>query len=235
MAEFWATNELHILRWLHIIAMVYWLGGEWGVFQTSYKVINPALSLEERQRHVQTAYRIDILARMGIIALLPLGLHMGYLWGMWGDVGAGDGVGALWIIWLVYFAVLGVTLGAFLTRGKPIWHLLSGIEDWTRYIGIPILIAVAISSLLGHGPFNAGEGQKWYSAKILTFGLMLCIGVILRLVMHEWQKMFQVLAQGPNADVEAKLKSSINLGRSVAYLYWVGIATTGFFGAVKPF
>ena len=24
-----------VLRWLHIIAMVYWLGGEWGVFQTS--------------------------------------------------------------------------------------------------------------------------------------------------------------------------------------------------------
>jgi hypothetical protein len=215
--------------------MVYWLGGEWGVFQTSFNIINRKLSMEERRRHMETAYRIDILARMGIIALLPLGLHMGYLWGMWGDVGAGDGTGALWIIWLVYFAVLGVTLGAYFNRGKPIWHILSGIEDWTRYIAIPLLIVLAISSLLGHGPFNAAEGQKWYSAKLLTFGLMLCIGVVLRLVMHEWQKMFQVLAQGPNADVEAKLKRSINLGRSVAYLYWVGIATTAFFGAVKPF
>ena len=25
------------------------------------------------------------------------------------------------------------------------------------------------------------------------------------------------------------------IGRSVAYLYWIGIAMTGFFGAVKPF
>ena len=25
-------TELAVLRWLHIIAMVYWLGGEWGVF-----------------------------------------------------------------------------------------------------------------------------------------------------------------------------------------------------------
>jgi hypothetical protein len=160
---------------------------------------------------------------------------MGYLWGMWGDRSAGNGAGALWIIWLVYLAVLGVTLGAFFTRGKPIWHLLSGIEDWTRYIGIPVLVGVAISSLLGYGPFSADAGQRWYSAKILTFGLMLCIGVILRLIMHEWQKMFRVLASGPNAAVETKLKSSINLGRSVAYLYWIGIATTAFFGAVKPF
>lgn len=233
MGEFLAANELHILRWAHIIAMVYWLGGEWGVFQTSYKVVNPALSLEERQRHMQTAYRIDILARLGIITLLPLGLHMGHLWGMWG---AGEDVtGWLWLIWIVYAAVLAVTLGAFATRGQPIWHLLSGIEDWTRYIAIPSLLFVSISSLLGHGPFEAGPGQKWYAAKILTFGLMLCIGVILRLVMHEWQKMFAVLAQGPNADVEQKLKRSIGLGRGVAYLYWIGIATTGFFGAVKPF
>lgn len=235
MAEFWAMNELHILRWLHILAMVYWLGGEWGVFQTSYKVVNPALPLEERRRHMETAYRIDILARTGIISLLPLGLHMGYLWGFWGDSAAGDGAGLLALMWAAYFAWLGLTWAAFFTRGKPIWGLLSGIEDWTRYLLIPTLLIVSISSLMGNGPFEAGEGQKWYAAKILTFGLMLVIGVILRLIMHEWQKMFPVLAAGPNPEVEGKLKRSILLGRSVAYVYWVGIAATGFFGAVKPF
>ena len=71
-----------VLKWLHIIAMVYWLGGEWGVFQTSYHVTNPKLSLDERRRHMETAYRIDILARLGIILLLPIGLHMGYNFGV---------------------------------------------------------------------------------------------------------------------------------------------------------
>jgi uncharacterized membrane protein len=52
-------TELAVLRWLHILAMVYWLGGEWGVFQTSRHVINRALSMEERRRHLETAYRID--------------------------------------------------------------------------------------------------------------------------------------------------------------------------------
>lgn len=55
--------------------MAYWLGGEWGVFQSSYFVINRALPQEERRRHIETAYRIDILARTGIILLLPLGLQ----------------------------------------------------------------------------------------------------------------------------------------------------------------
>lgn len=230
MLEFWIQNEIAILRWLHILAMVYWLGGEWGVFQTSYKVVNPALSLDERRRHMETAYRIDILARTGIISLLPLGLHMGYLYGF---VPVDD----LWItlMWVVWVAWMAITWGAFITRGQPIWKLLSGIEDWTRYLLIPTLLIVSIASMLGHGPLTVGEGQMWYPAKMLTYGLALVIGVILRLVMHEWQKMFAVLAQGPNTEVEARLKSSIGLGRGVAYLYWILISGTCFFASVKPF
>ncbi|MBI1392768.1 MAG: hypothetical protein GC152_08515 [Alphaproteobacteria bacterium] len=228
--EFLATHELSILRWLHILAMVYWLGGEWGVFQTSYKVVNPALDLEERRRHMDTAYRIDILARTGIISLLPLGLHMGHIWGVQPFGGAWLVVmWALWAVWMV------VTWGAFAWRGRPRGEMLSNIEDWTRYVLIPTLIACALGSLLGYGPFEAGEGQRWYAAKILTYGLLLVIGVILRFIMREWRAMFPVLASGPNPDVEAKLMRSIQLGRSVAYAYWIGIAATAFFGAVKPF
>ena len=230
MLDFLAMHELAILRWLHIVAMVYWLGGEWGVFQTSYKVVNPALSLEERGRHMDTAYRIDIMARTGIISLLPLGLHMGHLWGL--QPLGGVWLVAMWIVWAVWMAV---TWGAFANRGTRLGETLSLIEDWSRYILIPTLIIVSISSLLGHGPFEAGEGQRWYSAKLLTFGLLLIIGVILRLIMHEWRHLFPILAQGPNSEVEEKLKRSIRLGRGVAYLYWFGILMTAFFGAVKPF
>ncbi|MFC7290290.1 hypothetical protein [Hirschia litorea] len=230
MGEFLATNELHILRWLHIVAMVYWLGGEWGVFQTSYKVVNHKLPLEERARHMSTAYRIDIMARTGIISLLPLGLHMGYLWGVQ-PLGGGWLV-AMWLLWVVWMVI---TWGAFANRTNELGNKLALVEDWTRYPLIPILIISALSSLMGNGPFAAGEGQMWFSAKILTYGLALIIGVILRIIMHEWRKIFPILAQGPNAELEAKLDKSIQLGRNVAYLYWVLILTTAFFGAVKPF
>lgn len=30
-----SLNDLGVLCWMHIIAMVYWLCSEWGVFQTS--------------------------------------------------------------------------------------------------------------------------------------------------------------------------------------------------------
>lgn len=223
-------NELEILRWLHILAMVYWLGGEWGVFQTSYKVLDQSLSYDERMRHMDTAFRIDIMARTGIISLLPLGLHMGYLWGF-------QPLGGSWLtgMWIVYAAWFILTWVAFFNRYKPISKTLYKIEDWTRYLLIPTLIGTGISSIMGFGPFEAYEGGYWYSAKVLTYGLMLIIGVILRLIMHEWQAKFAILAQGPNAAIEAKLNQSMLIGRSVAYLYWIGISATAFFAAVKPF
>lgn len=219
-----------ILRWLHILAMVYWLGGEWGVFQTAYKVTDPKLPHAERMRHMDTAFRIDILARTGIISLLPLGLHMGYIWGV-------QPLGGNWIVgmWVVYAAWLALTYGAYFSRGKPISPKLYKIEDWTRYLLIPTLILTGLFSLLGYGPFEAGDGEKWFSAKVMTFGMLLIIGVILRYVMHEWPQLFQILASGPNDEAEAKLAKSIKLARTVAYIYWVGIATVAFFGAVKPF
>ena len=230
MLELLAAKELDILRWLHILAMVYWLGGEWGVFQTSYKVVNHKLSLEERMRHMDTAYRIDILARIGIISLLPLGLHMGNIWGV-------QPLGGNWLVgmWLLYVAWLGVTLGAFFKKGTPAGNRLLTIGDWTRYLLIPTLIIVGLSSLLGYGPFEAGVGEKWFSAKVMCFGLVLIIGVILRVVMKEWQTSFKILAEGPNEAVELKLDKSIRFARGCAYFYWIGIAGIGFFGAVKPF
>lgn len=223
-------NELDILRWLHILAMVYWLGGEWGVFQTSYKVVNSALSYDERMRHMDTAYRIDIMARTGIISLLPLGLHMGNIYGI-------QPLGGAWLtaMWMVFAVWLVFTWLAFANRNKPIGAKLYRIEDWTRYLLIPTLIGTGLASLFGYGPFSAEVGERWFSAKVLTYGSALIIGVILRLVMHEWQDKFKVLAIGPDAQVEAKLAKSIFVGRSVAYLYWILIAGTAYLGAVKPF
>jgi hypothetical protein len=224
-------TELAVLRWLHILAMVYWLGGEWGVFQTSRHVINRALSMEERRRHLETAYRIDILARTGIILLLPLGLHMGHLWtvqplGGWFLVG----------MWIVFAAWLSLTWSAFLLRETDKGIRLTRIDEAIRYVVIPLLFFAALFSLLGTGPFRAAETQKWFSAKILIYSLLLIIGLKLRFIMREWTMLFRKLdVEGPNAEIENQLDWSLKVGRGLAYIYWIGIATVAFLGATKPF
>ena len=224
-------STLLVLKWLHILAMVYWLGGEWGVFQTSYFVVNRKLPMDERKRHMHTAYKIDILARTGILLLFPLGFHMGYFWGVQPFGGIW-----LWVNWILFGAWLAVCWAAFIYRETDRGIALTLIDERIRFVFIPLILVASVSSLLGYGPFEAGQMQKWFSVKVLVFGLLLIIGLKLRFIMREWTILFRELAQNPdNQQAETTLEKSIRVGRSLAYVYWVGIASVGFLGAVKPF
>ncbi len=229
--DFLATNELSILRWIHILAMVYWLGGEWGVFQTSYNVTNRALSLEERRRHMETAYRIDILARTGIVLLLPLGLHMGKIYGF---VPMLEGAGVWWM-WLFFAIWLGMTWTAFIKRETDIGLKVTRAEELLRYPLIATIFIVAVMALGGNGPVKVSVGMHWYPTKMLLYAFALCIGLFLRFVMRRWTVRFRVLAQGPDAAQEAALEREIGQARIAAYIYWITIASVCFLGAVKPF
>jgi hypothetical protein len=95
------------------------------------------------------------------------------------------------------------------------------------------MFGVSISSLNGHGPFLAGEMQKWFSIKLGLFAGLLVIGLLLRFIMREWTTLFRVLAEGPNAKAEDRLEKSLSFGRKLAYFYWIGIGTVAFFGVTK--
>ena len=223
--------ELDMLRWAHILAMVYWLGGEWGVFQTSYNVTNSALSLEERRRHMETAYRIDILARTGIVLLFPLGLHMGKIYGL---VPFLEGAN-IWIMWLFFGAWLCLTWAAFFKRETDLGIALTRFEERLRYILIPVVFGMAILAFLGKGPLSVAEGQMWYPAKLFFYAIALCIGLFLRLVMRRWTTRFRKLAEGPNPAEQAALEREIGQARIAAYIYWITISGVCFLGATKPF
>jgi hypothetical protein len=228
--SFLEMYELPIIRWIHIVAMVYWLGGEWGVFQTSFHVINRKLAMAERRRHMETAYRIDILARTGIIILLPLGMHMGYMWGVQPYGGS-----FLTGVWVFYAVWLAICWAAFYHRETDLGLKLTKFDEGIRYFIIPAILVTSVASLLGYGPFNAAEGQKWFSIKLLIFAFLLVIGLLLRYIMREWTTLFRRLdEEGENFEIEERLEKSIRFGRRLAYIYWIGILTVAFFGAVKP-
>ena len=212
------------LKGAHIIAMAYWLGGEWGVFNASRPITNSKLSLEERQRHMETSYRIDILPRTGIILLLPLGLHMGAI----GNYHPLDGP---WIVgmWIFVAIWLGITFSAFFNRGTDLGLKLTKMDEAIRYIVIPLLIIFAIYSLVTGWPFPQG----WYAAKAGLYGVALIIGLLLRFIMRDWVLKFRALAEGPNPEIEASLDKRLAYGRMLAYVYWVVIGTVALFGVFK--
>lgn len=213
------------LKWAHIIAMAYWLGGEWGVFNASRPITNTKLSLDERRRHMETAYRIDILPRTGIILLLPLGLHMGALLQVQPLQGP-------WIVgmWIFIAGWLSITYAAFFNRGTDLGVKLTKLDESFRYVVIPALLIFGIYSLVTGWPFTA----PWYAAKATLYGVALIIGLLLRFIMRHWVTLFRQIAEGPNPEAEARLDKELAFGRGLAYIYWIVIATVAYFGVAKP-
>ncbi len=174
--------------------------------------------------------QIDILARTGIISLLPLGLHMGNIYGF-------QPLGGPWLVgmWLLYAAWLVLVWSAFIYRQTDVGLRLTKIDERLRYVLIPLIFIVGISSLLGYGPLLVGPGTLWYAAKLTLYGFTLCIGLGLRYIMRAWTVRFRILAAGPDAVQEAALTREFAYGRMLAYVYWVTIAGICFLGSVKPF
>jgi hypothetical protein len=224
-------QQLDVLRWVHILAMVYWLGGEWGVFQTSYHVTNSSLSLEERKRHMETAYRIDILARTGIVLLFPLGLHMGHIYGFLPIL---DGAG-LTLMWVFFLTWLGMTWAAFIERETDIGIRITRTEELLRYPLIAGIVLLSVMAYMGQGPVEVGPGTFWYPTKMILYAFALCIGLFLRYVMRQWTVYFRALAAGPDAAIQAKLDKEIAQARIAAYMYWITISRICFLEATKPF
>lgn len=215
-----------ILKWLHILALVYWLGGEWGIFQISYNIVNPRLTLDERKRHLETAYRIDILARVGIMLLLPLGFQMGY------NLGAHPFEDLIAPVWIVMLAWIGLAIAAFIKRGTPTGISLTRVDERLRYVLIPLLFGAALWSLFEGTPFT----YKWFAAKVLIYSLLLVIGLIMRFIMRHWTTIFIELSRrGAVPELEQQLATEVGYGRKLAYVYWIGIASVAFIGVTKPF
>ena len=213
------------LKWAHIIAMAYWLGGEWGVFNASRPITNTKLSLDERRRHMETAYRIDILPRTGIILLLPLGLHMGALLQVQPLQGP-------WIVgmWVLVAGWLTITYSAFFKRGTDLGVKLTKIDESFRYVVIPALLIFGIYSLVSGWPFTA----PWYAAKATLYGVALIIGLLLRFIMRRWVMLFRRISEDNDGQAEATLDKELAYGRGLAYIYWIVIASVAWFGVAKP-
>jgi len=219
--------EHDVLRWLHVLAFGYWIGGELGVFHASHMVVNRNLEIDERLRHMEVAYRIDIVHRFAIIFLLALGLHMGFNLGI-------QPLGGLWLVamWVLVAFWCLLTWMTFAKRGSDLGLKLTRLDDGIRYILMPVLIGVGIWSLAFGEPFSA----NWYAVKVLIFGSLFIIGLYMRKVMQRWIVFFREMKiSGSQSDIEDLLERDMKVAVRLAYVYWVAIASVAFLGVTKPF
>ena len=106
-------NEYLLLKFAHIIAFVYWLGGDLGTFLASNQVLNRELSPQSRQVALKIMLACDMGPKLAMPLILPLGVHMAWLGGVL--TLPATAIALIWLLALYWFSVVMIL---FLQEGQ---------------------------------------------------------------------------------------------------------------------
>ncbi len=220
------TGVYLLLVVAHVLLFAYWLGADWGVYVTSRYVADPKLSLDERRRFLQAAFRIDLLPRISFTMLLPVGVQIAAYYGAWPFHAAF--IPAVWVFALAWMIL---NVAGYLRAGTPAGDRIRGWDQRIRVVMAPVLVGTGLWSISTGYPV----APLFIALKITVFGIMIIVGLVLRAIMKNWAVGFRRLAtEGPSEAIDVLFQGSLKRARFIAYFMWSLSAVMAVLGIVKP-
>ena len=209
-------SEYLLIKFLHLVGFAYWLGGDLGVFYSSYVVANEKLSADVRVTAAKMLFALDQVPRICMTLMLPLGLHLAWRLGALPVSGV--------VIVLIWLAAAGwltmvVSLHAMAqSRGKA---MLTTFD-----YGFRLLLAL---TLLGLGIWGwlAASMPYWVAAKLAIYGGLVGCGLMVRRVLKPFGPAFASLAAGQIDDAGNRaIRTSLGKTRPFVVTIWIGLLTS---------
>ena len=206
-------NEYLLLKFLHIIAFVYWLGGDLGTFLASQQVINRELTPQSRHVALKIMLACDMGPKLAMPLILPLGLHLAYLGGTLPL--SATGMFAAWLASLYWFTVV---LVLYRNEGKPFTARLSQLDFYFRIGMVAALLAYAAYSLTNDA------AASWAALKVIVFAAMVCCGIAIRINLKTFVPAFgEMMGNGASEKTDNAMASSIARCRPWVWCIWAGL------------
>lgn len=208
-------NEYLLLKFAHIIAFVYWLGGDLGTFLASRQVINRALSAESRHVALKIMLACDMGPKFAMPLILALGLHLAWLGGMLPL--SGGAVALAWAVCLYWFCVV---LVLFVSEGKPVTITLSKIDFYFRIVVVLVILGYATSVLVN----NPGSAAGWAAWKLVVFAALVSCGIAIRIHLKPFLPAFiELMSKGASETGNRVMERSIANCRPFVWCIWAGL------------
>ena len=208
-------SEILIIKFLHLLAFVYWLGGDLGTFYASHFVVKSDLDKSARVTALDIMMGCDQAPRLCMPLILALGVHLSFAMGYMQ-------ISFLWVVltWLVCLLWVGMVLAIHFGHGKQ-W--LPGLQRFDlnfRYVIIVILAASAIYGLVTGAIYQG----NWLAVKVLVFvGMMICGLMIRRQLANFIPAWIKLTSEGADDETNAAIASSIRACHPYVYLIWAGL------------
>lgn len=225
-------SEYSLWQYLHILLFVYWLGADLGVFLAARYVARGDLPLDERLRFLQLLLRVDMGPRTALILMIPVGSTLA------ARLGVAPAVQPLLsTLWSVSLLWLVIAWWIVLRPQDRVTPRLTQFDRWLRIAVVLLFAVLGLLSLFLRTPIEA----PWLATKLLLFAGVVLLGLLLRGVLRDWGRGFEMLRTAAGPAVEAKLRAANRLieaahRRSTPYavLLWLLVAAIGFLGVTKP-
>ncbi|KAA1193408.1 hypothetical protein F0M18_06110 [Pseudohalioglobus sediminis] len=207
-------NEYLLLKFAHLLAFVYWLGGDLGTFLASREVINRQHSVPARQVALKIMLACDMGPKLAMPLIMPLGVQLAALGG-WLAVDRSVLI-LLWLLCIYWFIVV---LVLFLNEGKAFTTKLARADFWFRIIfasglglwGIYLLVA-------------SSSAPSWLAWKLLVFVAMVFCGIMIRINLAPFAPAFvELISEGPSDRVNTTLERIVGRCRPWVWAIWSGL------------
>jgi uncharacterized membrane protein len=215
-----------LVKLLHLLLFVYWLGGDIGVFYSARFVRDPGVSLDGRRTALRIMQWVDMIPRYCLVLIAPVGFTLA------ATIGAADlrpaALGAIWVVALVWLANVAAIHHY---QGTPLGERLRRIDLVWRVLVIAALAWTAVAGLAGSG-FVHGA---WLSAKLLILALLVFCGLMIRVRgAPVGPALRAVLTEGSTPEREAVLARSFGRTRPFVLAIWAGLVVAAWVAIAKP-
>jgi hypothetical protein len=211
-----------LFNYLHIIAFVYWLGGDLGTFFASGQVVRSDIGVEARQIALKIMLACDQGPKLAMPAIFACGVQMAVAMGvitMPGWVLAG-----VWLAcsyWFINVLVL------YMNQGAPFVARLAAIDFRFRLLVIVLCVLAAADGFTGAEWLRA-DYLAW---KLLVFAGLVGCGVMIRVNLKPFVAAFaELVGSGPSDAVNQALRLSLGRCRPWVWGIWLGLLVNAAIG-----
>ena len=213
-----------LVKYLHVLLFVYWLGGDAGVFYSSTFVTNTRLSRDARLTAFKIFMNLDMLPRYCLALMLTVGgvlaEFIGYDHPAW-QTAAIILLGPIWV-WVVHTV--------HVKEGTDFGKKLAALD---RQFRVFMIIAI-VASVAYHWVTGPLRPYPWLAAKLLIFAFLIFCGFMIRRNIPPFIEGFRTLAaSGPTPESDRKMTEGMAACRPYVLLIWAGVAISALIGVLK--
>lgn len=219
-----ALTAIDLVRYLHVVLLVFWLGPEIGIMIAGAHAIDPKLTAAQRSAAARMMQYYEVMPRVCMSLMLTVGGILSEQIGLDHPWWQAAGIYLLGPVWLALtLAAYFGSAGAGITAAR--------LEQWLRIvliIGVPVSVAYSTATgRLADAPY--------IGSKLLLFALILLLGLLARRAFTPFREALPKLAQaGASPALDSTMTASMRAGRRYVFVIWGALLLAALLGIARP-